>query len=224
MNTENPFASAGAAAGYAEGPPKLVPGHRDLLRMAGVLIAEAAPADGRILVLGAGGGLEMRAFATAQPGWRLTGVDPSAAMLDVARQTLGDLVGRAELIDGTVAAAPEGPFDGASCILTMPFIAAEDRLPTLRALHRRMRPGARLVMAHHSFPRGPQDDALWMGRFSAFAALSGVALDTARRDEMLARLTILSPEAEEDLLARAGFRDIALFYAALAFRGWVATA
>ena len=224
MSTENPFASAGAASGYAEGPPKLVPGHRDLLRMAGVLIAEAAPADGRILVLGAGGGLEMRAFATAQPGWRLTGVDPSAAMLDVARQTLGDLVGRAELIDGTVAAAPEGRFDGASCILTMPFIAAEDRLPTLRALHKCLRPGARLVMAHHSFPRSPQDDALWMGRFSAFAALSGVALDTARRDEMLARLTILSPEAEEDLLARAGFRDIALFYAALAFRGWVATA
>lgn len=224
MNADNPFASASAVAGYAEGPPKLVPGHGDLLRMAGVLLSEAAPADGRILVLGAGGGLEMRAFAAAQPGWRLTGVDPSAAMLDVARQTLGDLAGRAELIDGTVAAAPDGPFDGASCILTMPFIGPQDRLPTLCALHKRLRPGARLVMAHHSFPRGAEADALWMGRFAAFAALSGIALDTARRDEMLDRLTILPPEAEENLLARAGFRDITLFYAALAFRGWVATA
>ncbi|MGQ0609915.1 MAG: class I SAM-dependent methyltransferase [Paracoccaceae bacterium] len=224
MSAQNPFASADAVAGYAEGPPKLVPGHRDLLRMAGVLLAEAAPADGRILVLGAGGGLEMRAYATAQPGWRLTGVDPSAAMLDIARQTLGDLTGRAELIDGTVEAAPDGPFDGASCILTMPFVPAEDRLPTLRALHRRLRPGARLVMAHHSFPRGPETDALWMGRFSAFAALSGISLDEARQKEMLARLTILPPEAEEDLLAEAGFRDVTLFYAALAFRGWVATA
>lgn len=224
MKAENPFASAGAAAGYAEGPPKLVPGHGDLLRMSGVLLAEAAPEDGRILVLGAGGGLELRAFATAQPGWRLTGVDPSAAMLEIARQTQGDLAARSDLINGTVAAAPEGPFDGASCILTMPFIPAEDRLPTLREVHRRLRPGARLVMAHHSFPRGPQNDALWMGRFSAFAALSGITLDEARRDELLARLTILPPEAEEDLLARAGFRDIALFYAALAFRGWVATA
>lgn len=224
MSAANPFADADAVARYAEGPRKLVPGFAGMQRMAAILLAEAAPADGEILVLGAGGGLELGAFATAQPGWRLTGIDPSTAMLDIARQTLGPLAQRTVLVCGTIEAAPAGPFDGATCILTMPFIGPDDRLPTLRALRQRLRPGARFVMAHHSFPRGPADDALWMARFAAFAALSDIPFDPAKRDEMLARLTILSPQAEEELLRQAGFRDITLFYAALAFRGWVATA
>ena len=41
---------------------------------------------------------------------------------------------------------------------------------------------------------------------------------------MAEKLTILPPQAEEDLLRQAGFGDVTLFYAALAFRGWVATA
>ncbi|MCZ9687220.1 class I SAM-dependent methyltransferase [Pseudomonas aeruginosa] len=53
--------------------------------MAGVLLAERAPADADILVLGAGGGPELKAFTEMQPGWRIYGVDPSAEMLDLAR-------------------------------------------------------------------------------------------------------------------------------------------
>lgn len=224
MSAHRPFEDAAAVAHYADGPPRLVPGFADMQCMAALLLAEAAPSDGEILVLGAGGGLELRAFATTQPGWALTGVDPSEAMLGVARQTLGPLSSRAHLVCGTVDAAPHGPFDGATSILTMPFIAADNRLPTLRALRRRLRPGARFVMAHHSFPRGPAEDALWMGRYAAFAALSGITPDPATQAAMLSRLTILSPSDEEALLHEAGFRDIALFYAAMAFRGWVATA
>lgn len=218
------FSDPEAVARYAEGPPRLVPGFADLQRMAAILLAESVPPEGRVLVLGAGGGLEMQAFATAHPGWRLTGVDPSAAMLDIARQTLGGNLARADLVLGTIDDAPPGPFDGATCILTMPFIGPADRLPTLRSFRQRLKPGARLVMAHHSFARGPAEDEVWMGRFAAFAALSGIAFEPARRQEMLARLTILPPEAEEVLLRQAGFREVTLFYAALAFRGWVATA
>src|SRR5690606_598071 len=71
-------------ANYVQkGPPAFVPGHSGLLQLAGILLAERAPADGHILVVGAGGGLDTRAFATAQPGWRFTGVDPAAKMLDL---------------------------------------------------------------------------------------------------------------------------------------------
>jgi tRNA (cmo5U34)-methyltransferase len=38
------------------------------------------------------------------------------------------------------------------------------------------------------------------------------------------RLPVLTPAQEEAALAEAGFTDVALFYAVLAFRGWVATA
>jgi tRNA (cmo5U34)-methyltransferase len=37
-----------------------------------------------------------------------------------------------------------------------------------------------------------------------------------------ARLPILAPEDDEQLLRDAGFTGVSLFYAGLAFRGWVA--
>ena len=70
------FHDATAVARYAQGPVRQVPGLHALHRMAHLLLAEHAPDDGRILVLGAGGGLELRAFANARPGWRFVGVDP----------------------------------------------------------------------------------------------------------------------------------------------------
>ena len=85
------FADPKAAAHYAEGPPRLVPGFADLHRMSGILLAERAPENARVLVLGAGGGLELKAFATAQPGWSFDGVDPADAMLQLAARTLGPL-------------------------------------------------------------------------------------------------------------------------------------
>ena len=62
------FSDPQAVARYAEGPPRLVPGFADLQRMVMLLLAERAPDDARVLVLGAGGGLEIKAFAEARPG------------------------------------------------------------------------------------------------------------------------------------------------------------
>jgi tRNA (cmo5U34)-methyltransferase len=51
-----PFSAPDAVARYADGPPRLVPGFADLQRMIRLLLAERAPADARVLVLGAGCG------------------------------------------------------------------------------------------------------------------------------------------------------------------------
>ena len=142
-----------AVARYAEGPPRLVPGFTDLQRMALLLLAERVPEDGRVLILGAGGGLELKVFAAAQPGWRFDGVDPSAEMLRLAATTLGPLADRAALHEGYVDTAPAGPFDAATCLLTLHFVAPEERRHTLRELRRLLRPGAPLVFAHHSLPQ-----------------------------------------------------------------------
>jgi tRNA (cmo5U34)-methyltransferase len=219
------FDDPAAVARYAENPPRLVPGFADLHRMTRILLDETAPADGRILVIGAGGGLELAAFAAARPGWRFVGVDPSAEMLRLAALTLGPLKHRADLHEGLVATAPHGPFDAACCLLTLHFIPAEERLETMREIHRRLKPGARLVVAHHSLPQDASR-RLWLDRFAAFAADNGVALDQARGGAQAIgeRLPILSPEAEVDLLRSAGFADPQLFYAAFTFRGWVACA
>ena len=219
------FDDPAAVARYAENPPRLVPGFSDLQRMTRLLLAEAAPADGRILVVGAGGGLELGAFAEAQPGWRFVGVDPSAEMLKLARLTLGPLAERAELTEGYIDSAPDGPFDGASCLLTLHFVPLAERLATLIEIRRRLKPGAAFVVAHHSLPDGPAR-GVWLDRFAAFAADNGVDLDKASGGARALgeRLPILTPEVEIDLLRAAGFVDPQLFYAAFTFRGWVARA
>src|SRR5690606_12425054 len=106
---------------------------------------------GTIALLGAGGGLELKAFADARPGWRFEGVDPSADMLALARTIAANHMGRIDLRQGFITDASDRPFDAASAILTFHFIPVEQRLETLRQIRKRLKPGAPLILAHISF-------------------------------------------------------------------------
>ncbi|MFD2647416.1 class I SAM-dependent methyltransferase [Devosia albogilva] len=217
-----PAFGASHARLYAEGPPRQVPGFDGLHRMTSQLLAERVPAEGRVLVVGAGGGLELRMLADAHAGWRFTGVDPSADMLRAAEAQVAVHAGRMELVEGYIEAAPMGPFDGATCLLTMHFVPAEQRLPTLKAVRERLRPGAPFVMAHLSFTQAEPERSHWIRRHIAFGG--GDPQSEAAVEAMRTRLTVLPPEEEEALLREAGFDGVSLFYAGLSFRGWVAYA
>ncbi|WP_353888814.1 class I SAM-dependent methyltransferase, partial [uncultured Paracoccus sp.] len=219
-------AHPGDGASYAGRVARHVPGLKDLHRMAGLLLAERVPETGHVLVLGAGGGLELRAFAAAHPGWRFDGVDPSPQMIAQALDILGPAGYRVTFHQGYIDDAPEGPFDGATCLLTLHFLPREERLRTLRQLHRRLRPAAPFVMAHHSFPKADGQQDLWLRRNAAWLVSGGMpqAQAIAGMARMKERLPVLTPEEDAALLAAAGFRHVQLFYAALTFKGWVARA
>lgn len=189
-----------------------------------LLLAEQAQGDAHILVVGAGGGMETKAMAEAQPAWRFTGVDPSPAMLDLARQTLAPFADRVDLFRGTIDEASAGPFDGATCLLMLHHLDRSARLQTLKDIRRRLRSGTRLVIAGHSAP-GP-DLERWMTRSVAFGDREGLdwAKAAATGRTIMERLPLLTPAQEEDLLREAGFTDVELYYAAFSFRGWVGTA
>jgi tRNA (cmo5U34)-methyltransferase len=187
--------------------------------MAALLLAERVKDDARVLVLGAGGGMELKAFADWYPLWRFDGVDPSAEMLELAKRTLGPLASRVLLHEGYIDRAPDGPSDGAVCLLTLHFVPKEERLRTLAEVHRRLRPGAPFVVAHHSFPQAEEEKALWLERYAAFAVASGVPAAKAKSAVAAIgdRLPVLSSEQDEALLQDAGFSDVALFYAGFTF-------
>lgn len=217
------FMDPAAVASYVTDTPRKVPGLADLHRMTMLLLAEEAPADAHVLVVGAGGGLELVSLATAQPHWRFTGVDPSPAMLDLARQILVPFAERVQLVTGIIDQVPAELFDGATSLLTLHFLDRAERLRTLREIHRRLRPGARLVVAHHALPEGSAER--WMARSLAFGATAHAdwASTAAASKLMTQRLPLLTPREEEALLRDAGFVDVELFYAAFSFRGWVGT-
>lgn len=218
-----PFSDPESVARYAEGPVRLVPGFHDLQKMTRLLLAERVQPDANILVLGAGGGLELKAFAEAESHWSFCGVDPSAEMLALAKQTLGPLTARVDFHEGYIETAPEGPFDAGTCLLTLHFLPEEERRRTLAEVYRRLRPGAPFVVAHHSFPQGVAESMTWLSRYAAFAKASGVP--TANADNSIAamkeRLPVLSPQQDEALLCEVGFSDVSLFYAGFTFKGWV---
>jgi len=221
---QNSFDSA-AAHDYASRPVRQVPGFADLHRMAIQLMGERVGEHGRILVLGAGGGLELRAFAEARPNWTFEGVDPSADMLALASTIAAAHMDRIALRQGFITDASEGPFDAATAILTFHFIPADQRLDTLRQLRRRLKPGAPLITAHISFSQTEPERSAWIARHVAYANPDAAPdqLENSR-NAIASRLTILSPEEEEAHLRAAGFGGVSLFYAGLSFRGWIAYA
>ena len=220
------FSDRERIAHYADGPRRFTPGIDAVHRMTALLLVEHAPADAHVLVLGAGGGLELRALAQVQCGWHFTGVDPAGPMLDLARETMGDDAYRADLIEGYVDAAPAGPFDAATCLLTLHFLNRDERVRTLSEMHGRMKPGAPLVVVHSSFPQDEPFRTRWLARYAAYAVASGAdpAQTEQARAAVGASLTLLTPEEDEACLRDAGFKDVELFYAALTWRGWVSRA
>ncbi len=220
------FSDPEAVARYTEGARRFVPGFDALHRMTGILLGERAPAQARVLVLGAGGGMELSALAGMHPDWRFVGVDPAPEMLRLAERVVGAQMARVELVEGTIDDAPEGPFDAATCLLTLHFLQAGERERTLREVHRRLRPGVPFVAAHGSFPQGPGERDLWLERYAAFAIAAGAQPEQAHaaRAAVAASVQMLSPEADEAILRAAGFIDAQLFYAAFTWRGWIAHA
>lgn len=220
------FSDTKAIANYAENAIRRVPGLNDLHRMSALLLAERTPSNGRVLVVGAGGGMELKLFAQSNPSWQFDGVDPSVEMLSLARTALGPLTSRVQLHHGYVEAAPKGPFDAASCLLTLHFTTETERLRTLCEIHARLKPGGVFVAMHYSIPGNPAERELWLSRCAEFAISSGVDPEQARTASAAIgkQLPILTPDQDEELMRKAGFSDISIFYVCLGFRGWVAYA
>lgn len=104
-----------------------------------------------LLYVGLGTGAELMPYARfGVPGWRFTGVEPSGAMLEVARKRLEaeGMLSRTHLHLGALDTLPGGPlFDGAQVMGVLHHVEGEEaRVELLREVTRRLKPGAPLVL------------------------------------------------------------------------------
>ena len=91
---------------------QFVPGYRVMQRMAAQLIRECIGDAGTVLVLGAGGGLELEEFASRSPGWRFVGVEPADGMATPAQERLRQAGARGRLAEENWLIDPRHwPFD-----------------------------------------------------------------------------------------------------------------
>ena len=130
-----------------------------------------APSPGdRVLAIGIGPGVGVDHLARTVAGVKITGIDPSAAMLADARRRNRTWIeaGTVALVQTTAAALPGGDasFDGAVAVNSIqmwdPFEAS------LKEVGRVLRPGGRMVSLTHDWAltkstgRDPEEWFLWV--------------------------------------------------------------
>jgi len=208
---------------------RFVPGYGVMLQMTAQLIAERIGAEGTLLVLGAGGGLEIEAFLQWMPRWTYVAVDPDRTMLDAARERVRGCgaAGKVSWVDGYIFDAPLTRHDAAVCLLTLHFVPGEEgKLDTLKALRARLGPNAPLVLVDLCMDKHAPDYEARLDQYQRFAVESGADPEQAAstRERVRTVIDTLSPVSEESLIRDAGFSDVDLFYAGLSWRGWIAHA
>lgn len=107
------------------------------------------PDEGRILDVGCGFGLFASYFGQMQPRRRITGVDPNARRIDLARhvaESVGLPPGHTFHVGDVRDAELVGPFDGIYVLDVMHHIPEADQLPVLERLRDLLRPGGVLVI------------------------------------------------------------------------------
>jgi tRNA (cmo5U34)-methyltransferase len=168
-----------------------------------------------VLVVGAGGGAEIEWLLPANPGWRITGVDPSREMLASAqakaeRLGLGD---RVTLIRGTVEDLPAEPsYDAATCLYVLHFLPDAAKLSLLRGVAERRRNGAPLVLATGARPQF--EEALredFIGGWQQYGEFAGMPADRMANiiQDLLRQHSSATSAAEYvQLLHAAGFGHV----------------
>jgi len=222
------FADPENARNYAEsGPADFVPGFSALHRTTAQLLSETAGSDGKVFVLGAGGGHELAAFSEAQPNWKLIAVDPAPEMLKQAKLKLGDAAKHIQWIEGFAHDAPAMRADAAACLLTLHVIPEDEiKIETLKQVRARIKPGGNFALVDNCIDMDSPDADRLLNRFVQFAVESGIprAQVSEFREKLKEVRTTRSPEQEEQLLQAAGFEHIELYYVGLSWRGWIAKA
>ncbi len=227
-------------AGYETLARALIPGYLDTFEMAlamlDVSLAENSPRHAatsssppRILVVGAGTGIEMVTFKSKRPDWHCTGVDPSAQMIDIARARLVEagIDDGTSFRHGTVADLPaDEMFDAATSFNVMHFIADDGaKASFLGSIADRLEPGAPFILfdlfGEPESSALERDYAAWRAYWTV-RGFEGPPRDAFRKKIDNGIEWVGEPRVHE-LLAGAGFVDVRMFYRGLVYGAWIAT-
>lgn len=205
--------------------PLLIP---DYVRIHELVVAQlglALDEGACILVVGAGTCAEVLTLADFDPTWTFVAVEPSAAMVDVARRRLAaaGLNDRVTFHIGTIdTLEDQGPFDAATAILMLHFVPLEQKAAVLEDIAKRLKTNAPLVMAH---PIGdPKSDEHTLAMQSWRDHLEEMFKDRAAEvySNVSDTLHFMSDEAQTDALKGVGFDQVVRFHTKLIIGAWIA--
>ncbi len=184
--------------------------------------------ESRILVVGAGGGRELETLGGSPKRYRFLAVDPSKAMLDMARHyaTCLGVAERTTFVEGEAGAVPpNAACDAATSLLVMHFLPDDGaKLSCLRAIRARLRPGAPFLLADVSMEDRAAFERL-TPVFLAHAELAGLpAAKAAIGPSIIGGMPVIGEGRTRSLLDEAGFGETLPWFRGLWYTGWWAVA
>lgn len=210
---------------------KAIPGYESLHGMAQSLLQTSLSNSARLLVVGSGTGMELISYCQQNPEWSLTGVDPAAEMMDIAKEELNNqsLLEQVNLHTGYIdTLPPTEPMDAATLLLVMHFLPDDgSKLELLQNIAQRLKPGAEFILADlygdRSLPYFTKLRKAW--QFLYFSQLDeGTRAKAEANFETSINNSIyfVSEARIIKLLQKAGFSNVTKFYNAFLFGGWIA--
>jgi SAM-dependent methyltransferase len=137
-------AEAWVEQAYVEGPvPSKFPIGPERVRLALEAVAPAVGAEGAFVDLGCGGG--QLCLGAAQLGWRVTGVDVAAGMIEESRRLCEGLPVELLLAPYEENNLPDGAFDAVTAIGLIEYLPDDDGL--FAEASRLLRPGGRFAVS-----------------------------------------------------------------------------
>ncbi|MEW4468837.1 class I SAM-dependent methyltransferase [Parasphingorhabdus sp. JC815] len=111
-------------------------------------------AQGHVLELGCGGGINLQ-FYDREKVTKLTGIDPSAELLDYTRKEAANLGFDMDILDGVGEAMPfaDNSFD--TLLTTFTLCSVQDGKQVLKEMRRVLKPGGKILFLEHG--RAPDE-------------------------------------------------------------------
>ncbi len=205
---------------------RLIPGYRTLFPMFTALIEPELPRGGRVLVVGAGTGIEIVHLKRARPDLRVHGVDPSAQMLALAERRVAE----AGAADGvtfhlgyTADLAPTPLFDAATLFNVLHFLPDDGSKAALLAdIARRLRPGGVFVFFDLHGGATPEEHERYLSAWRRYWKVRGLTPDEMRTFGRRIRegMHFVPPSRAVALAREAGLGEGRRFYKSLLYGGW----
>ena len=206
---------------------RVIPGYSQLFQATLAVLRSVLGRKAELLVVGCGTGREIETFAPPEPGWTVTGVDPSIRMIEASASLVKslDLESRARLVHGTVddlAARPA--YDAATIINVMHFLPDDGAKENLiRSVASRLKEGGYLVLFDLYGEQGALRFELLCGAWRDFVRQRGVT--GAAHDRFFSRINsgiaFVSESRIVEICSCARLGLVCRYFAGLCYGGWL---
>jgi tRNA (cmo5U34)-methyltransferase len=202
--------------------------YEEMFKLSHSCLRATLPMQARVLVVGAGTGMEISEFAPLNPGWSFCGIDPSADMLALAKKKIieKNLADQVELRKGYVDDLQDAAvFDGATCILVMHFLKDDGaKLALLKSIWKRLKHGASFVLIDGFGEPGSAAFEEIKRAWKQYPIIHGVSGETVEDafDRFIMKMIQFVPESRIlELLRTAGFTKVFKYYSGFLYGGWM---